>query len=157
MLKNALLSGCVLGVCSSLFDFSCVSEKHANQIKQIISLIFIVIIASAILKTDTDKLLSLGTSDIIHNNEYSSVMSDAVCEQTEKNIREYILSLLSDEGINDAQISIQLTVNKDNLIELESIGVALCNEDKNKAGKVRRLVSQAVPQGELSVSWEGDL
>lgn len=152
-MRSAFLSACVLGVCMSLFDFGGVSEKLKNQIKQISSLILIIIFASALLSFDADKLIFTAKQDLLSDNS-SQVMSDAVLEDTKDRLEDYLLSSLSNDGINPLKVSIQLTVNKDNLVEIRLTEIVLRSTDKEKTAHTRQLVSELLPQGELDVYWE---
>lgn len=156
MLKTALLSGCVLGICASLFDFAAVNEKYSKNIKQLVSLLLIIIVASALFKTDLSSVISSGKIELDDYVEpqAQSVMSSAVSEETSKKLKEYVLSVLSCSGIYPLDVSIQLTVNKDNLIAIKEINIVLKDEDKQRAEYVREMISDEIPQGELNVKWE---
>ena len=152
-MRSALLSACVLGVCMSLFDFGGLSKKLKNQIKQISSLVLIIIFASALLSFDADELMFTAKQDLSSDNSLQ-VMSDAVLENTEDRLEDYLLSSLSNDGINPLKVSIQLTVNKDNLVEISLTEIVLRSTDKEKTAHTRQLVSELLPQGELDVYWE---
>lgn len=143
-----------MGVCSSVFGFACEDEKFKNQIKQIVSLILIIIVASALLKFDYDELLNAVDTGDISAVQPQNVMSKAVCEQTALSLEDYILNALSEEGIIPLDVSIQLTVSEDNLVEISSTRILLSCSDKNSTAYIRQLISQLIPQGELDVYWE---
>ena len=157
MLKSAILSGCVIAICSSIVDYSVISEKLRKQIMSIISLILIIVVATKLLSIDADSL----ANELIHEYsvEYSNgqtvpVISEAVEEETVSKLCEYLYNGLQRLGIIAQDIRIELDISSDNLIEVSKTTIVLSKADNESGDKVKSFVSNELRQGEVIVVVE---
>ncbi len=157
MLKSAILSGCVIAICSSIVDYSVISEKLRKQIMSIISLILIIVVATKLLSIDADSL----ANELMHEYsvEYSNgqpvpVISEAVEEETVSKLSEYLYNGLQRLGIIAQDIRIELDISSDNLIEVSKTTIVLSKADSESGDKVKSFVSNELRQGEVTVVVE---
>ncbi len=157
MIKSAVISGCVIAICSSIADLAVIGDKLRDEVKKICSIILIIAVAVPLMKLDLKAVageLSKEFTELSGNTDAVFSMSDAVGNETEKKLSEFVSSRLKSLSIIPKDIRIQLTVNKDNLIELERITVVLCESDYGKAELVKETLLQDIPTSEISVKWE---
>lgn len=159
MIKSAVISGCVIAICSSIADLALVGDKLRNEVKKICAIILIIAVAVPVMKLDLKAVageLSKEFTELSGNADAVFSMSDAVKAETERKLSEFVSSRLKSLSIIPKDISIELTVYEDNLIELERITVILSESDYDKASLVKETLVQDIPSSEISVKWEAE-
>lgn len=157
MLKSAVLSGCVIAICSSLVDFSIIHEKQRKQIMSILALILIITVASKLLHLDSDRIASelagSYTNSFSQKNEVFAI-SKAVEQGTTYKLKEYLCNGLSRLGIIPLDVRIELDVSEDKLITVKKTIVVLNTADKSYVEDVKEYVQEELMQGEVLVETE---
>lgn len=154
MIKGVILSGCIVGIAASLVDAS-VSDKYRSQIRTIVALILIIVIAQSFLRVDFDSLVRqyIDEFENITISETSQTMSDDVVTLAQERLEQYISAKLEAMGIKPLRVSIELTVTEDGLVQVGRTNVVISREQLEHYDAVKQIVASELPQGTVNVSW----
>ncbi|MGN1481664.1 hypothetical protein [Porcipelethomonas sp.] len=123
-MKKIILCACFLSIVITIADSIQPGEKFSRQLEMIFSLVFVTGIVSVALSCDFDFEIPAfaEVEDYDSYNNLDDTADQAVKDETEKRINEYIENLLEENGIGFEKISSEININEDNSISINRIG-----------------------------------
>lgn len=123
LMKKIILSACFLSIVITIADSIKPGDKFSRQLKMLFSLVFITGIVSAALRCDFSfdfpAFADIENYDAYNNMENTA--ENAVKEETEKEINEYVGNLLTDHGIEYEKITSYVNISEDSSISIDRI------------------------------------
>ena len=123
LMRKIIVCACFLSIVITIVDSIQPGEKFGRQLKMIFSLVFVTGIVSAAISCDFDFEIPAfaEVEDYEGYNNLDSTADQAVKNETEKRVNEYIENLLEENGISFEKISSDININDDNSININRI------------------------------------
>lgn len=148
MLFNISITAILTGIIKALIP----SDKYEKQIRIIISLFFIIVIAGFISRGFNLSFFTEIDSINTGYNDYTSVIYDMTAEETAKNLNNGIKSLLNEKGIYPKKIYIDTNISDNDCISIIEVKLIFRNmEDVDEEEAVRLVKSLVGYKTEVTV------
>ena len=148
MLFNISITALLTGIIKALIP----SDKYEKQIRIIISLFFIIVIAGFISRGFNLSFFTEIDSINTGYNDYTSVIYDMTAEETAKNLNNGIKSLLNEKGIYPQKIYIDTNISDNDCISIIEVKLIFRNmEDVDEEEAVRLVKSLVGYKTEVTV------
>ena len=148
MLFNISITAILTGIIKALIP----SDKYEKQIRIIISLFFIIVIAGFISRGFNLSFFTEIDSINTGYNDYTSVIYDMTAEETAKNLNNGIKSLLNEKGMYPKKIYIDTNILDNDCISIIEVKLIFRNmEDVDEEEAVRLVKSLVGYKTEVTV------
>ena len=148
MLFNISITAILTGIIKALIP----SDKYEKQIRIIISLFFIIVIAGFISRGFNLSFFTEIDSINTGYNDYTSVIYDMTVEETAKNLNNGIKSLLNEKGMYPKKIYIDTNILDNDCISIIEVKLIFRNmEDVDEEEAVRLVKSLVGYKTEVTV------
>lgn len=148
MLFNISITAILTGIIKALIP----SDKYEKQIRIIISLFFIIVIAGFISRGFNLSFFTEIDSINTGYNDYTSVIYDMTAEETAKNLNNGIKSLLNEKGMYPKKIYIDTNISDNDCISIIEVKLIFRNmEDVDEEEAVRLVKSLVGYKTEVTV------
>lgn len=122
-MRKIIITSCILSVVITIADCLKPGEKFSRQLKTIFSLIFIISIVTAGIKTGIDFELP-DYEDEAYESSYSSIKKtadEALKNEIEEKINKKIEDILSEKSISYEKIYANININEEGSIDINRI------------------------------------
>ena len=140
ILFNISLTAILTGIIKALIP----SDKYEKQIRIIISLFFIIVIAGFISRGFNLSFFTEIDSINTGYNDYTSVIYDMTAEETAKNLNNGIKSLLNEKGIYPKKIYIDTNISDNDCISIIEVKLIFRNTETIKKEEAISLVKSLI-------------
>ena len=147
LMKKVVLTACILSMVIIIAECLKPGERFAAQINPIFSLVFVLGVVAAALRTAFDFELP-GLDNEVYAENYSSInekTTEILKENVENRINEYIGELLKRENVQYEEIISEININENGSINIIRIGYL-----GNSFEKARRIIVKNFPDTEVN-------
>lgn len=157
-IRNVVFIACFLGIGISMLDIMTPSDKLKKQVRFIFSLVFIIAIATPILKGDIN--LNVPTiAKVEESDEYQKVIStfnENLKANFKKNIENELLQKLEINNINAKEISANINIDESTCININEVNIVLAVKDSDSSEKVKQIVQNEIGNVPVNTTVEED-
>lgn len=154
LIRNVTIIACYIGIAISILDFLTPSEKLRKQIKLIFSLVFLIAIASPILKGNIS--LELPAIQPVHESDEYMEVENTFNESLEfyfkKNIKQALTQKLEVNGLSPKEISVIVNKDENNCISISEVKIVLAVQDEKLIQKAREIIQNELGNVAVDVS-----
>lgn len=127
-LSAAVKAVCMISAAICVVESLTAGTKFRNQIRYILNLIFVIVIAAPLVKGGFElELPDLSQYELSDNGEIETLYNEAMLEATSANISSVILSQLEAAGINCSEIETSVNISETNSISISSVTISTDN------------------------------
>lgn len=127
-LGSVIKSVCIISAAICLIEGIAAGTRFRNQMKFLLNLVFIIVVAMPVLKGTFE--FELPDIEKYMTSEYSEseeIYLEELKNQTAENIRSVLMQQLEAAGINCSEIEIEVNISETNSISISSVTVSADN------------------------------
>jgi len=146
LIRNITFIACYLGIAISILDIMTPSEKLKKQVRLIFSLVFLIAIATPILKGDI-KLDIPTIEPIEQSDEYLAVentFNESLATNFKNNIEQVLKQKLDISKINTKEISAIINKDDNNCISISEVKIVLAVQDESFNKKITEIIQNEI-------------
>lgn len=150
--KIALIA-CFLGITISILDIITPSEKLNKQLRYIFSLVFIISIATPLMKSGFDFNVNpaIDVKDLKVYKDINEEYDNCILNSVGDNIKKTVNDILTFNKISAKEIFITVNKSKDNCISINEVKIVLAVQDEKNISMVRNLIKKELPYTEIII------
>jgi len=145
-LRNVTFIACYLGIAISILDIMTPSDKLKKQVRLIFSLVFIVAIATPIIKGEVS--FEIPTIEPIEQSEeylaVANTFNESLASNFKKNIELALQQKLEINKINAKEISAIINIEENNCISISEVDIVLAVQDENMKDEITKIVQNEI-------------
>ncbi len=157
-LRSISLIACFVGIAISMLDIMNYSQKLKKQITLVFSMVFLISILSPIVKGDVSFEIPT-IEDIENSEEYLSVMetyNKNLAETFKAGIESNLKEKLAVNNIEVKEVSLDIEVDKENVISIANVNVTLPNKNKSNKDKAFKIVKNQIGDTPVEINFMED-